>query len=117
MSTTKTQSNKLPWGIVIILAFLVLLLLGREISANKRIDTKFFPPVNIGLDLNGKLLIKDSKGNIVKPIPNSEYYPNKHVRAITKVETITILEIVGSHYYDLEFHGETYHIPLPAPHP
>ncbi len=116
MSSIKTKNVLLPWGLVTILTIMILFLIIRDINAKAR-DVTYLPPMNIVLTKDGKLIIKDSNGKRVKPIPNKEYYPNTKIKALVKVQTLTIMEFIGSHYYDLEFHGETYHIPLPPPHP
>ncbi len=72
-------------------------------------------PFRVAFDRNGNVLILDEKGNMIRPTTDVKFPLD--VKQIRSVQTITAIEVVGSHYYLLKAGGNTYVIPLPAPHP
>lgn len=72
-------------------------------------------PFSITFDLKGNPVVVDRDGKLISP--KRVEFPITEVRAISNLKTITAMEVHGSHYYILKIGGDTYHIPLPAPHP
>ncbi len=72
-------------------------------------------PFSITFDMKGNPIVVDREGQLISP--KDVEFPVINVRAIATLNTITAMEVHGSHYYILKIGGNTYHIPLPAPHP
>jgi len=72
-------------------------------------------PFSITFDLKGNPIVVDRGGKLISP--KRVEFPITEVRAIASLKTISAMEVHGSHYYILKISGDTYHIPLPAPHP
>jgi len=78
------------------------------------------PPIetvnfSITFDLKGNPIVVDRDGKLISP--KRIEFPITEVRAIGSLKTISAMEVHGSHYYVLNISGDTYHIPLPGPHP
>ncbi len=72
-------------------------------------------PFSITFDMQGNPIVLGANGKRI--LPSRVTFPIKDVKAIANVNTITAIEVYGSHYYVLEIGGDDYVIDLPPPHP
>ncbi len=72
-------------------------------------------PFSITFDMQGNPIVLGANGKIIPP--SRVTFPIKDVKAIANVNTITAIEVYGSHYYVLKIGGDNYVIDLPPPHP
>lgn len=67
-------------------------------------------PFSIVFDAKGNPLVQDEKGRLIAP--EKVKFPIKDVKEIENLHTITVMGVIGSHYYVLKIGGDNYKIML-----
>lgn len=82
-----------------------------EDDTGKEPSTSSLLPFSIVFDTKGNPFVQDKKGRLITP--EQVKFPIKDVKEIENLHAISVMGVIGSHYYIVIIGGNAYKIMLP----